>query len=149
MPARKPSAENLETELEAIPDLPREDLKKRWTELYGSPCPQKMSRKLLRYAIAYRLQENAYGGLDKKTLRLLEKATANLAAGKPIIPDGPKIKPGTRLLREWHGMMHEVIVLERGVQYRDESWPSLSAVAREITGARWSGPRFFGLKERP
>ncbi len=107
-----------------------------------------MSRKILRYAIAYRLQENVYGGLDKKTRRLLDKAAANLAAGKPVVPEGPKIKPGTRLLREWHGTMHEVIVLENGVQFRDEIWPSLSAVAREITGARWSGPRFFGLKER-
>ena len=141
MPARNRTTEKLETELKALPDLPRQELKKRWTELYGTPCPPKMSLKLLRYAIAYRLQENVYGGLDKKTLRLLEKAAANLAAGKPAIPDGPKIKPGTRLLREWHGTMHEVIVLERGVMYQDESWPSLSAVAREITGARWSGPR--------
>ena len=140
--------EALEAELGALPDLPRDDLKKRWQELYGTPCPPRMSRKLLRYAIAYRLQENVYGGLDKKTRRLLEKAAANLAAGKPVVPNGPKIKAGTRLLREWHGTMHEVIVLENGVQFRDEIWPSLSAVAREITGARWSGPRCFGLKER-
>jgi hypothetical protein len=148
MPARKRTDQNLEAELDELPTLPRDELKKRWTELYDTPCPRKMSRKLLRYAIAYRLQENVYGGLDKKTLRLLEKATANLAAGKPVIPDGPKIKPGTRLLREWHGTMHEVIVLEQGVQFRDKTWPSLSAVAREITGVHWSGPRFFGLKKR-
>ena len=148
MPDRNRIAEKLESELEALPDLPRDELKKRWTELYGTPCPQKMSRKLLRYAIAYRLQENVYGGLDKKTLRLLEKATANLAAGKPVVPKGPKIKPGTRLLREWHGTTHEVIVLEHGVQFRDKTWPSLSTVAREITGVHWSGPRFFGLKKR-
>lgn len=147
MPARKHTTEKVEVELAALPNLPREKLKRRWTELYGTPCPPKMSQKLLRYAIAYRLQENAYGGLDKKTLRLLEKAAANLAAGRPAIPDRPKIKPGTRLLREWHGTMHEVIVHEDGVQYRGDSWPSLSAVAREITGARWSGPRFFGLKQ--
>ncbi len=57
-----------------------------------------------------------------------------------------KIKPGTRLLREWHGVVHEVIVLESSVLYCEKNWPSLSAVAREITGTRWSGPRFFGLK---
>ena len=148
MPTRKQTAENLKTELEALPDLPRDELKKRWTELYGTPCPPKMSRKILRYAIAYRLQEKVYGGLDKKTRRLLEKAAAKLAAGKPVVPEGSKIRPGTRLLREWHGTMHEVIVLETGVQFRDRIWPSLSAVAREITGARWSGPRFFGLNER-
>ena len=148
MPARKQATQKLEVELAALPTLPRDELKKRWTELYDTPCPQKMSRKLLHYAIAYRLQENAYGGLDKKTLRLLEKAAANLAAGKPVVPKGPKIKPGTRLLREWHGTMHEVIVLEKGVQFRDKTWPSLSTVAREITGVHWSGPRFFGLKKR-
>ena len=148
MRAKKKSIDELEAELEALPTLPRPDLKKRWQELYGTPCPPKMSRKILRYAIAYRLQENVHGGLDKKTRRLLEKAAANLAAGKPVVPERSKIKPGTRLLREWHGTMHEVIVLEEGVQFRDEMWPSLSAVAREITGARWSGPRFFGLKER-
>ena len=148
MPAPKRTTQKLEAELAALPNLPRHELKKRWTDLFGTPCPHKMSRKLLRYAIAYRLQENVYGGLDKKTLRLLEKATANLAAGKPVVPNGPRIKSGTRLLREWHGTMHEVIVLEQGVQFRDKIWPSLSTVAREITGVHWSGPRFFGLKKR-
>ncbi|MCB9617762.1 MAG: DUF2924 domain-containing protein [Sandaracinus sp.] len=150
MPARHPSAQALATlaaELAALPDLPRAELKQRWQELYGIPCPVRMSRKLLRYAIAYRLQERVYGGLDKKTLRRLEKAAASLAAGRSLGPAGPRIKPGTRLLREWQGTVHEVIVLEKGVRYRGKAWPSLSAVAREITGARWSGPRFFGLKE--
>lgn len=148
MHAKKKSIDELEAELDSLPNLPRPELKKRWQELYGTPCPPKMSRKILRYSIAYRLQENVHGGLDKKTRRLLEKAAANLAAGKPVVPERSKIKPGTRLLREWHGTMHEAIVLEDGVQFRDEIWPSLSAVAREITGAHWSGPRFFGLKER-
>jgi len=148
MPKRYAPNQALETELAALPDLPRPELKARWQELYATPCPPKMSRKILRYAIAYRLQENVYGGLDKKTRRLLDKAAANLAAGKPVMPQGPKVKPGTRLLREWHGTMHEVVVLEDGVQFRDEIWPSLTAVAREITGVHWSGPRFFGLKRR-
>jgi len=148
MPKRYAPNQALETELAALPDLPRPELKARWQELYATPCPPKMSRKILRYAIAYRLQENVYGGLDKKTRRLLDKAAANLAAGKPVMPQGPKVKPGTRLLREWHGTMHEVVVLEDGVQFRDETWPSLTAVAREITGVHWSGPRFFGLKAR-
>ena len=148
MGARKRETESLDAELAALPDLPRDALKMRWQELYGTPSPPRMSRKLLCYAIAYRTQENVYGGLDRKTLRLLEKAKANLAAGKPVVPERSKIKPGTRLLREWHGTMHEVIVLEDGVQFRDKIWPSLTTVAREITGAHWSGPRFFGLKGR-
>ncbi len=105
-----------------------------------------MSRVLLVRALAYRMQEQALGGLDRATRRRLERATENVAAGRTPAPTGPKIKPGTRLLREWQGKVHEVIVLEEGVEYRGDSWPSLSAVAREITGTRWSGPRFFGLK---
>ena len=86
------------------------------------------------------------GGLDRATRRRLDRAAADLAAGRTPAPPGPKIKPGTRLLREWQGKVYEVIVLEEGVEYRGEAWLSLSAVAREITGTRWSGPRFFGLK---
>ncbi len=105
-----------------------------------------MSRIFLLRALAYRIQEKALGGLDRVTRRRLDRAAADIAAGRAPAPRGTKIKPGTRLLREWHGKVHEVIVLEDGVEYRREAWPSLSAVAREITGARWSGPRFFGLK---
>lgn len=148
MTARKLDQEQkLEAELKALPDLPRSELQKRWVELYETPCPVRISRKLLTYALAYRMQEKVYGGLDKITLRKLEKAKAALAAGRPLAPAEPKIKPGTRFVREWHGTLHEVTVVERGVQYRKKTWPSLSAVAREITGVRWSGPRFFGLKK--
>jgi hypothetical protein len=106
-----------------------------------------MSRMFLLRAVAYRIQENAFGGLEKATKRRLERSATAVAAGKPIKPLPIRVKPGTRLLREWNGTIHEVVVLETAVQYRGEIWPSLSAVAREITGARWSGPRFFGLKE--
>lgn len=105
-----------------------------------------MSRRLLILAVAYRMQEQALGGLDRGTRRRLDRLTADVAAGRPFATPAIKIKPGTRLLREWHGVVHEVIAAEDGVQYRGKTWPSLSAVAREITGARWSGPRFFGLK---
>ena len=108
-----------------------------------------MSRVFLLRALAYGIQEKALGGLDRTTRRRLDRAAADLAAGRTPAPPGPRIKPGTRLLREWQGKVYEVIVLEKGVQYRGDSWPSLSAVAREITGTRWSGPRFFGLKEAP
>jgi hypothetical protein len=106
-----------------------------------------MSRNILVRAIACRIQERALGGLNPSTRRRLDRAAADLAAGRTAARLAPKIKPGTRLLREWQGKVHEVIVLEKGVEYRGKSWPSLSAVAREITGTRWSGPRFFGLKE--
>ncbi len=146
MPARKPAAETLAANLTALHDLSRTELKQRWKELYGSDCPPRLGRVFLVRALAYRIQEQALGGLDRVTLRRFGRAAEDLAAGRSPTPPGAKIKPGTRLLREWQGVVHEVVVLERSVQYRNDSWPSLSAVAREITGTRWSGPRFFGLK---
>jgi len=133
-------------DLDALCELPRAELRERWQALYGSPPPAQISRKLLLRAIAYRMQEEIYGGLSAKTRRQLARVAQDLAAGRSPKAPATKIKPGTRLLREWQGVVHEVIVLENSVQYRDKDWPSLSAVAREITGARWSGPRFFGLK---
>ncbi|MEM7233853.1 MAG: DUF2924 domain-containing protein [Planctomycetota bacterium] len=147
MKRKKRSTEEIEAELDALESLSHAELKEQWNELYGVPCPKHMSRKFLLGAVAYRIQENAFGGLKKSTKRRLQKIAADVAAGKPLKKPGLKIKPGTRLLREWNGAVHEVTVLDNGVEYRGESWPSLSAVAREITGARWSGPRFFGLKE--
>jgi hypothetical protein len=104
-----------------------------------------MSRRLLVRALAYRIQERVLGGLDLATRRRLERAAQDLEAGRRRRSPSKTIEPGTRLLREWKGVVHEVLVLEDGVDYRGESWSSLSAVAREITGTRWSGPRFFGL----
>ena len=141
-----PADETLAADLAALRKLSRGELKGRWEDLYGSACPARMSRVLLLRALAYRMQERALGGLDRVTRRRLTRAAEDLAAGRPHAPPTPKVKPGTRLLRAWMGVVHEVIVLEKGVQYRGEAWPSLSAVAREITGTRWSGPRFFGLK---
>lgn len=135
-------------ELEALQSLSQQELRERWVELYKTPCPRFMKRPLLTRALAYRIQENAFGGLDRGTRRRLDQAAAALKAGRPLVPSQPKVKPGTRLLREWQGTTHEVLVLEKSVQYRDREWPSLSAVAQEITGAHWSGPRFFGLKEK-
>ncbi len=146
MARRKRGGETLGADLEALRELSRGQLKWRWQGLYGSTCPAHLSRLLLLRALAYRMQEQALGGLDPATRRHLARAAEDLAAGRAPAASRPKIKPGTRLLREWRGVVHEVIVLEGGVQYRDETWPSLSAVAREITGTRWSGPRFFGLK---
>lgn len=140
--ARKPLA----SDLAALHDLSHNELKERWSDLYGSACRPGMSRNILVRALAYRIQERALGGLDPSTRRRFDRAAADVAAGRNPAPLAPKIKPGTRLLREWQGRVHEVIILEKGVEYRGVPWPSLSAVAREITGARWSGPRFFGLK---
>lgn len=142
--SRTSAHETLTAGLAALPTRPRSELQQRWKDLYGSDCPVRISRVLLVRAIAYRMQEQVLGGLDRVTQRRLDRAAADLAAGRSFDTTAAKMKSGTRLLREWNGKVHEVIVLEKGVEYRNKLWPSLSAVAREITGTRWSGPRFFG-----
>ena len=146
---RNDAVGGLAKELAALPGLSRTCLKERWRDLYGTPPPANLGRGLLLGGIAYRMQEKVLGGLGPTTRRRLAQATNDLAAGRAPAAPRESIKPGTRLLREWQGAMHEVIALERGVQYRGKQFPSLSAVAREITGTRWSGPLFFGLKGHP
>ena len=145
--ARQRALDDLAEELASLEGLPRAALRERFQGLYGAACAARLSRRLLTYAIAYRLQERELGGLDRTTRRRLDRAAADFDAGRSPKQPPRKIKPGTRLLREWQGVVHEVIVRKRGVEYRGKTWPSLSAVAREITGARWSGPRFFGLTQ--
>jgi hypothetical protein len=96
-------------------------------------------------AIAYEIQAKAFGGLPVRTKRALKAAVK--ADGKPAPPPLPG--RGTRLVREWHGRLHEVEVLDDSYLYRGERHRSLSAIARAITGTRWSGPRFFALREGP
>lgn len=134
--------------LAALADLSSGELKDRWGEVYGRPPPLRLGRNLMIRGIAYRLQELAFGGLDAATRKRLHRIADEHATANPSATVPAQIKPDTRLLREWHGVTHEVIVLEKGVEYRGRQWSSLSAVARDITGARWSGPAFFGLKGR-
>ena len=99
------------------------------------------------HAIAYRMQEQELGGLKPAARRFLEKAAEDNVSGHQI-SSITNIKPGTRLLREWHGVTYEVIIMEDGVQCNGKRYRSLSEVARAITGTRWSGPLFFGLKKQ-
>ncbi len=115
--------------------------------LYGTEPPGGISNNFLMHAIAYRMQEQASGGLKPSTRRFLEKAAENKAARQQILPV-ISIKPGTRLLREWHGVTYEVIIMEDGVQCNSKRYRSLSEVARAITGTNWSGPLFFGMKKQ-
>lgn len=147
MTARKTDASGLASALASLPTLDREELLERWRTLYGKPAPSHISRPILVRAIAYRMQEQVFGGLKPATRRLLQRVAEEIRAGKPISSvQSPTLKPGIRLLREWNGTTHEVIVLEDGVLFRGKRHRSLSEVARLITGSRWSGPRFFGLK---
>jgi len=143
--SRKAQVQSLADKLAALPDLPLDGLKEQWETLYGNSPPSRLGRTMMVRGIAYRLQEQIYGGLKPVTRRRLMRTAEEIHSGRA--PSSPiTLKPGTRLLREWQGVTHEVIILEKGVQYRDKTWTSLSAVAREITGTRWSGPLFFGLK---
>jgi hypothetical protein len=134
-------------ELAALSALSVKHLKDRWRSLYGTQAPSRISRELLTRAIAYRLQERAFDGLKPSTRRLLERiAEGGLSSQMRVASH--RTAPGTVLLREWQGASHQVAVLDDGVVYRGRRYNSLSEVARVITGTRWSGPLFFGLKGR-
>ena len=131
----------LADELRALPRLSRHALAGKWAALYGAPPPPRTSRPLMIWAVAYKLQERAYGGLALATRRIL----AGLREAASVTPSR-ELRPGTVLLREWQGTAHRVTVIDEGVLYGGKHYSSLSEVARVITGSRWSGPRFFGLK---
>lgn len=137
----------LARELADLPALDRNVLIEKWRTLYGTEPPCGSQNKFLMHAISYRMQEQASGGLKPATRRFLEKAAQDNASRQQILPS-ISIKPGTRLLREWHGVTYEVVIMEDGVQCNGKCYRSLSEVARAITGTRWSGPLFFGLKKQ-
>ena len=121
-------------------------LRCEWRRLYCRE-PPRFSRDLLIRAIGYRLQEIEHGGLNKSTRRKLKTLAKIFETTGRVAPDpGLSLKPGARLVREWHGRTHTVTVTEDGFEYFGVSYPSLTKVAKEVTGAHWSGPRFFGLK---
>lgn len=128
----------------ALPSCPRAELQAQWRAVWGTNPPSHASRQFLVRAVAYGIQAQAFGGLDDKTLRLLAKVSeANGAMPKPR---RNRLGKGSKLFREWHGETHEVLVLDKGFAWRGKTYPSLSAIARAITGAHWNGWAFFGLK---
>ena len=128
-----------------LEDASPNELRREWRGLYRSE-PPKISRDLLIRGIGYRLQEIQHGGLGKTTRRKLKTLAKMFRATGRVAPDpGLSLKPGARLVREWHGRTHTVTVTEEGFEYAGVSYPSLTKVAKRITGAYWSGPRFFGL----
>jgi hypothetical protein len=137
--------DDVEREIAALAELDRTALLEQWRKAFGRDAPPRLSRTLMEKAIAYDLQAKAFGGLSSRTRRALRAATK--ANGRSSLSKLPS--RGTRLIREWHGTMHEVEVLEDGYLWRGERHRSLSAIARAITGTKWSGPRFFGLLARP
>lgn len=142
-------SESTSLEIAALSDLSVSELKDRWRSIYDSEPPPRSSRRLLVSAIAYRIQERAFGGLKPSVRRLLESASGEtgsrrISCTRPVT----RATTGTVLIRDWQGRSHHVTVLDRGVLYRKKNYRSLSQVARVITGCRWSGPLFFGLRGR-
>ena len=136
-------------EIGGLADLDNPALRQHWRELYGSHPPARMSRELLIQAIAYRIQERMFGGLSRGARTRLAAAQEAAAGARPSrAKTQHQVKPGTRFLREWQGRTHEVTATTDGrFFFRDSTYRSLSEIAREITGTRWSGPAFFGLKQ--
>lgn len=140
---------SVDDQLARLGQLDLTGLREEWARLYGKPPSRYISRDLLMRAVAYRIQENAYGGLKPAIVRRLRKVMEDLRAGKKASIAPPRtLQPGVRLMREWNGETHVVEVLARGFAWRGKHYASLSAVAQAITGARWSGPRFFGLLDK-
>ena len=148
MGRKEPDGEpGLETQLASLSGLDGENLKERWRIVYRTEPPPRVSESLLLQAIAYRLQENALGALKPSIRRLLQRVATDAGPDRAkLATSARRLRPGAVLLREWHGVTHQVTVLGDGVRFRGRCYRSLSEVARVITGARWSGPLFFGLK---
>ncbi len=134
------TGEDFGTALAGLTRASRDRLTEHWAEYFGPPPPPRTSRSLMIRAVAYKMQERALGGLSAATRRRL--------SGQEPAPVRRRraLSPGTVLIREWHSVGHQVTIIEKGVLYRGKRYRSMSEVARLITGARWSGPRFFGVK---
>jgi len=136
------------TKLEALEQIDYDALRREWRRLYHAHPPKRVARALLMLGIAWKIQEQAYGGLGAATKRHLADLAKAMQQGGDVARDRvARLKPGAKLLREWRGQTHKVIVLEEGFEWRGTRWRSLSVIAREITGVHWSGPRFFGLNQ--
>ena len=137
----------VEAELERLPATPIVALRKRYRELFKAEPPKAFGPDLLRRSIAHRIQEKAYGGLPASTQRLLDQLTKATAAKPDARLELPRrIKPGSELVRTWNRRTYRVRVLDKGFAYGGKTFASLSEIASAITGTRWNGPRFFGLR---
>jgi len=131
----------LADQLAALELLGSAELRQCWRELVGEPAPQ-VSPRLLRLALAYEHQARENGGLSRRAQQVLDQVAGGKTRTRPV-------QPGMRLVREWNGVLYVVTIeADHTVHWNGKSWNSLSEVARAITGTRWSGPAFFGLKQK-
>lgn len=137
--------------LESLGGMSLAVLREEWRGHSGCDAPSSISRELLQWAIGFRMQEEVFGGLNRQTLYRLKALQSDIRTGKTrarkTMRRSPALKPGTKLIRGWQGKVHEVLALEDGqFAWAGKTCRSLTVIARHITGAHWSGPRFFGLK---
>jgi hypothetical protein len=137
-------------QISGLDKLSRQELLDLWQSAYQKAAPSGIRREVMIPFLAYRIQENAFGGLKPSVRAELQRITRSLEGtdGRTQRPRRTRFKAGTRLVRRWRGEIHEVAVTEEGYAYRGAPYQSLSAVARLVTGTRWSGPAFFGLNKR-
>ncbi len=132
--------------LASLSTIAQPELRAEWRRLYRSEPPKAINRDFLELAIAWKIQAKAGGDLSYATKRRLQNLAETLESKGDFTPQRSRaFKPGAQLIREWHGQTHSVRVIEDGYEFQGRRWQSLTAIAREITGAKWSGPRFFGL----
>jgi hypothetical protein len=149
---KSPDRQSLDVEVARLRDLDVSELRARWQTVFGRRSPPHLPRHLLFRVLAYRLQADQLGGLDSNSKRLLDRSGSPEKAAQRAVNFGRRIadlKPGTVLGREWKGHMQRVAVLADGFAWNGKTYPSLSKIACAITGTRWNGPRFFGLRDKP
>lgn len=147
MTGRGPDREALRADLDRLNTLHPEALKRLWADTGRPPLPKFMRRAMILRAVAHALQEDALGGLDAATQKRLDRLVRQVVpAGGRVPRPALRIKPGTRFIREWQGRAYTVTAEPNGFLWEGRRYGSLSAIARAITGTRWSGPVFFGLK---
>jgi hypothetical protein len=143
------TADELSEAIDALATMNSVSLRAEWMRVYGTAPNKGLGPSLMRRGIAYRLQEQVHGGLSPATLRTLARLAEQLdKSGDLDVERQLSLKTGTRLVREWHGRTCHVTVLESSFLYENQQYASLSQIARVITGTKWSGPRFFGLRQR-
>jgi hypothetical protein len=143
----EPSA--VAAKLQALEQMDRAALSAEWRRRYRAHPPKRVARDLLMLGIAWKIQEQAYGGLGAAAKRRLADLVTTMDRDGDVTRNRvARLKPGAKLLREWGGKTHTVAVVEDGFEWKGTHWRSLSAIAREITGVHWSGPRFFGLNKK-